>query len=204
MNDVSGCVVRSGREPDCADGWERQVLDAAGRYASAEGDHYDDVLKEVSKRLAQSGSAGKLDLAGLAVWKRSAQGSQWIKQLMLLPEREVRSRTAAAFEADSDDARLRLLSRVPGLASSGPLATALLCAWDPVEYAVMDSRAFRGLRHLGCDFNPSLRGRARTVAYLTLTRRLRDGVRALDSEFLARDVDCGPYVLGAPSSAVSQ
>ncbi len=180
----------------CRDGWERRLMLAAAAYEGDTGSHYDDVFWEVSVRVRESGSAGKLDVAALAVWKRSAQGSRWIKMLMLLPERDVRRHTAAAFAAGTDDARLRLLSPVPGLTSSGPLATALLCAHDPVEFAVMDRRSLKGLRLLGCELSAALRGRARTVAYFALARDLRQGVRRLGGEFTARDVDRGLYILG--------
>lgn len=47
-----------------------QLVSAHDAYMASANDHYDDVLLEVSERIAVSGSAGKTDIAALVCWKR--------------------------------------------------------------------------------------------------------------------------------------
>ena len=75
---------------------------------------YDETLREVADRISKERSAGKLDVAGLAVWKRSAQGS-WIGTLMSTPEAQVRAITAKAFASGlTISARATQLSSLDG------------------------------------------------------------------------------------------
>jgi hypothetical protein len=71
--------------------WARWMLGAG--LVAAEGmdqysPYYDEVFWEVSARIRQQGEAGKLELAALICWKRSAQ-ERWVSDLLELPDTEV-------------------------------------------------------------------------------------------------------------------
>ncbi|WP_281872859.1 hypothetical protein [Brachybacterium paraconglomeratum] len=59
---------------------------------------YDEVLREVSSRIANQGSIGKADIGALVVWKRSTATAPWSKKLMNMRDSEVRAVTAGAYE----------------------------------------------------------------------------------------------------------
>ncbi len=170
----------------------RRLLAAVDSYDRDPGPVYDEVFLEVHDRIVRTGSAGKVDIAALAVWKRSAQGA-WISGLLNLPETHVRATTAAAFAAPDDESALKALSGLPGYATQGPLATALLTAYDPSRYAVMDDRALIGLERLGI---PVDRSWGVTLRYLLIVRAVAETLRLTRPEISPRDVDKGLYVLG--------
>ena len=153
---------------------------------------YDEVFTEVHTRIAKAGSAGKIDVAALAVWKRSAHGA-WTADLMSKPESHVRAATEAAFAAADDRTALRALAAVPGYKAQGPLATALLTAYDPNKYAVMDVRALLALDRLGTPVNEGL---GITLRYLATVRALTDFLRPRRGDLSPREVDKGLYILG--------
>lgn len=63
---------------------------------------------------AAGAPAGKLDLAALICWKRSAQGHR-LSDLLGLPDDEVRKQSRAAMAAQlTDQQRLDALARLPG------------------------------------------------------------------------------------------
>jgi len=170
----------------------KRLLEAIDVYDRDPGPLYDEVFLEVHDRIIESGSAGKIDIAALAVWKRSAQGA-WITGLLSRPEAQVRTSTAAAFAAPDDISALRALSGLPGYAAQGALATTLLTAYDPNRYAVMDDRALLALDRLG---TPVSRSRGVTLRYLSTVRALAEALRPRRPGTSPRDVDKGLYVLG--------
>ena len=169
-----------------------RLLEAIEVYDRDTGPLYDEVFLEVHDRIAETGSAGKLDIAALAVWKRSAQNA-WVTGLLSLPETHVRATTAAAFAAQDDLGALRALGVLPGYAAQGPLATAILTAYDPNRYAVMDDRALLALERLGISVS---RSRGVTLRYLSAVRALVDTLQSRRPGVTPRDVDKGLYVLG--------
>jgi hypothetical protein len=170
-----------------------RLLAAIDAY-DADDNRYDEVFTEIGQRITDSQEAGKLDLAALITWKRSAQGA-WVKSLLATPETLVRSVTRKAFAADGDLAVLQTLAALPGFAVQGPIATALMAAYDPREWAVLDSRATTALADLG---RPVGNQRGKTLRYLAAARRLRDELAARRPRVTARDVDKGLFMLGAP------
>lgn len=66
---------------------------------------YDEVLREVSARVADQGSIGKTDIGALVAWKRSTATAPWSKKLMNTPDSEVRAVTAGAYALANDLAK---------------------------------------------------------------------------------------------------
>lgn len=105
----------------------------------------------------------------------------------------MRETTKAAFAAATDAEALRALATLPGFASKEAIPTALLAAFDPVRYAVMDRRARAALDVLGFGVGTS---RGLTSRYLERVRELRDQIRPTAPTITASDVDKGLWVLG--------
>lgn len=126
------------------------------------------------------------------MWKRSAQGA-WTGPLLGRPEAVVRAVTRQAFSAEDDQAALRSLAVLPGYESQEALPTALLCAYDPARYAVLDRRALAALASLGLGVG---RTRGVTLRYLAQVRRLRDQLADARPGTTARDVDKGLFMVG--------
>jgi hypothetical protein len=164
------------------------LLDAMDQYSQS----YDEVFIEVGERLREYGEAGKLDLAALICWKRSGQG-KWVSELMELQDAEVRAATRKALVASTDQDRLDALAVLPGFRQKYAIATAVLAAYDPENFAVLDRRALKALERLGC---PVIRGRGETLRYLDRTRDLRDQVRDGRPSVTARNVDQALWVIG--------
>jgi hypothetical protein len=163
---------------------------------------YDEVLFEVAGRIAGAGSIGKSDIGALLLWKRLQANTRWARQLMGMPEVEVRAVTAPAVEAVRDKTvsvpvaaqrGRRLLSSLPGFASGDALASALLLAAAPDRMAIYDRRAQLGLELLGKTLTPA---RGRYGRYLALVEDLRNLAHQHDRPWLARDVDLALYWLG--------
>jgi hypothetical protein len=171
-----------------------RLLAAIDAYTEAGGHAYDELFVQVQRRIAASGSAGKLDVAAITFWRRLAQGS-WIGDLLRMSEGSVRRATGCAFTAADDRGALRALAELPGFDAQGPLATALLCANRPYDFAVMDRRAKAGLKSLGRGLGTS---RGMTLRYFRKVRQLRDELATLRPGLTARDIDKGLYMLGAP------
>lgn len=169
-----------------------RLLAAIDAYDTGDGLIYDEVFREVQDRIASTGEADKIDIATLAFWKRSAQGA-WISDLLRIPESTVRAATRSAFEATEDLIALQRLEVLPGYAAHGPLATALLTAYAPNTYAVLDDRALLALDRLGI---PLSRKRGLTVRYFSRVRELRDGLTPRRPGVTTRDIDKGLFMIG--------
>ena len=113
--------------------------------------------------------------------------------LLKIPEVEVRAITRAGFEAVIDPNALAALASLPGFKQRGVMSTALLCAYDPVRYGVMDRWALKGLTTLGRGVGRSL---GMTVRYLEVVRALRDELRTTRPSTTARDIDKALFMLG--------
>ncbi len=140
--------------------------------------------------------ASKSDIAILTFWKRSGQGA-WTGRLLSLPDFEVREATRIAFSAETDSAALDALSSMPGFRAQDAIATALLCAFDPARFAVMDWRARAALDRLGLGIGD---GRGRTLRYFERVRAMRDSLDSARSGITSREIDKGLFVLGARGS----
>jgi len=119
---------------------------------------YDEVLREVSSRVADQGSIGKADIGALVVWKRSNATSPWSTNLMNTPESEVRAVTALAYALANDTSKSipdaggearQPLRRVQGLGGDGAIASAVLLAMSPSRMAVWDNRVGKSLEAIG-------------------------------------------------------
>lgn len=170
-----------------------RLLAAIGAYDAAD-NRYDEVFTEIGQRITQGREAGKLDLAALITWKRSGQGA-WVKDLLATPEARVRKVTRQAFAADGDLAVLRTLAILPGFGSRGPIATALMAAYAPREWAVLDRRASDALTDLE---RPIGRHSGRTLRYLATVRDLRNELAVRQPGITAREIDKGLFILGDP------
>lgn len=106
----------------------------------------------------------------------------------------VREVTREAFSAEGDAAKLDALSVLPGFATQEAIPTALLCAYDPIDYGVMDQRALYALNRWesGVGAHPGM-----TLRYLARVRAIRGHLRDERDGVTARDVDKGLFVLGA-------
>lgn len=181
----------------------QELLDARARYGGSP--TYDDVAHEVSERIRQRGSIGKLDVGALLFWKRLRADTAWVTRLMSMDESAVRAVTATAVSAVNDHslslsdaarAGRASLSQLPGFATGDALASAVLFAAAPERMAVYDRRAHLGLRRL-CDLELGSRP-GRYARYMAVVEELMQDVNATNhsSAWLPRDVDLALYVLG--------
>lgn len=158
--------------------------------------NYDEVFEITSARIQQRGSAEKQDLASLAFWKRLNCNTGWVANLLHMSNQEVRDVTAAAFRQSEPDDRYRVLARqLPGCGNWGPFASTILCAYDPVNYAVRDRRAIKGMERVGCRIQT---GRGEWRRYHDQVLDLRDALRRESgwNDVTARQVDKGLFDLG--------
>jgi len=168
---------------------ETALLTNLGNYPP----HADDAFEEVSTRIATHGFATKLDIGGLAAWKRLRCDTKWARRLQLLPQATVQTATAAAFASGLTAAqrgeRLRK-GLTHGMGGTFALGSAILTAWNPAEFAITDRRArakFSGLlKPLGCGCNLG-----RDAVYLEHVVALRDRLNTNQPprRFSTRDVD---------------
>jgi hypothetical protein len=113
-------------------------------------------------------------------------------------DEEVRKRTREAFDQDLELAdRLRRLAPLPGFGTKDAVASTVLAAWDPEEFAVVDKRARDGLRGLRL-VDPH--AKLPYPSFLGWVIRLRDGLREQGTYVSARDVDKALWVLGGDGS----
>lgn len=154
---------------------------------------YDEAFDEVRRRIATANSATKLDLAALACWKRIRCDTPWVQKLHELPQAQVTGSTQEAFAnglTPADRVAALRIGLKHGMGGAFSLGSALLTAWNPVEYAVTDRRARASLaillRPLGCscDFGSY-------PTYLNHVVDLRDELRGVfpAATVTARDVD---------------
>lgn len=172
-------------------GWEDELLTAVDQY-DRDDPYYDEVFDDTSRRIRERGEASKADIAVITFWKRSAQGA-WTGKLLALPDERVREVTRGAFAAEGDAAKLRGLASLPGFKRQNAIPTALLCAYDPVEFAVMDRRAHNALGRWALGVGGH---RGMTLRYLQRVRAIRERLRPERKGITARDVDKGLFVLG--------
>jgi hypothetical protein len=173
----------------------RRLVEAIEAYERANVE-YDSIFHEVHERISADREAGKADIAVIVCWKRAAQGS-WVSDLLARPEREVRQATRAAFAAADDGTALTRLAVLPGFARKEAISTALLCAFDPARWAVMDRNALNGLDLLNRGVT---RSRGMTLAYFGRVRELSVCLADWRPGVNVRDVDKGLYVLGKSST----
>lgn len=158
--------------------------------------NYDEVFEGTSTRIRQHGAAEKQDLACLAFWKRLNCTTGWVTRLLHMSNQKVKAVTATAFRQHEARDRFGILARqLPGCGNWGSFASTILCAHDPVNYAVRDRRALKGLGRIGC---PIETGSGEWGRYHTQVLDLRDSLRR-EPEWqgvTARQVDKGLFELG--------
>lgn len=159
---------------------------------------YDEVLREVSARVADQGSIGKADIGALVVWKRSNATSPWSRNLMNTPESEVRAVTGRAYTLVNDpsksipeagDGARQLLREIPGLGGGGAIASAVLLAMSPTRMAVWDRRVNKSLKAI--DMKPKGR-RHHYNSYLEIVVDLVDAMQEAADDghtVIPREVD---------------
>ncbi len=185
------------------EGLER-LLAAREEARLAISDAYDESICEVTARIDQSGSIGKVDVGALLLWKRLQANTPWASELNAMPDAQIRKTTAEAV-ADARDESLeipeaasrgrRALSSLPGFVQGDALASALLFAAAPGRMAVYDSRAQTAIERLGLELTskPGRYGR-----YMRLVEQLAQEAGAASGQtWIPRDVDLALYWLGA-------
>lgn len=167
---------------------------------------YDEVLREVSARAARDQSLGKADIGALVVWKRLNASTRWARNLMLTPEREVRSATGRAWELATDSslpipeagaAARDALRSTPGMGGTGAIASAVLVTLAPHRMAVWDRRVSAQLRTLECHPGDSGYGGYLAVC-LDLATEMHTASAAAH-RFTPRDVDLALFHAAANS-----
>lgn len=158
---------------------------------------YDETFHEVSASIAASGSAGKLEISALVVWKRIPLATWW-GDLLKTPDSVVRETTRNSFADGLTDAeRVDILSGLPGCKTgTRAVLSAVLTAWDPEQFGVTDRRAKDGwrdnLRPRSCPCN--------IHDYLVFLKWLRWTAQqwgdAMDTNHTPREVDKALWVLG--------
>lgn len=183
-----------------------RLIAAHDAYMASANDHYDDVLREVSERIAVTGSAGKTDIAALVCWKRLNASTVWVRELMQMPEHDVRGATGLAFQRaraadDISDAAadaVAALHPLPGLRRGGAVASAVLVAGVPERMAVYDRRAHASLQNIGIPIGYKTGVYSR---YMSAVEALRDDVNASHGlRWRARDVDLALYWMSSRES----
>lgn len=179
------------------------LLDARRSYGTD--DVYDEALREVSRRILDSGSAGKVDIGALILWKRIQANTPWSGKLNVFSDDEIRAVTKRAFALANDksvqvpDAAAtarEALRSLPGFKTGFSLASALLLAAAPNRMAVYDRRANLGLTRLGLQYSQG----AGYGGYMRIVERLRAEVSdAHGVKWIARDVDLALFMLGKRS-----
>lgn len=179
------------------------LTEAKAEYDKIASSHYDEVLHQVTERIAESGSVGKLDIAALTTWKRLNASTTWVKDLMALPDSAVREQTKSAVNiarqtpdvVEAADLARRELGGLPGCGSaSGAMPSAILTAAVPDRFAIYDRRAHAGMNRLGIllqNKNFGLYAR-----YMGQVEGLRAELQAHGLDWTARDVDLALYQLG--------
>jgi hypothetical protein len=162
---------------------------------------YDDVLREVSARIAASGSVGKGDIATIAFWKR-VRTAAWAESFLSLPEARVREVTGpvvmAAREPDVISAASKareLLRDLPGFKTGSAMSSAVLTAIRPDGLAVYDRNANDGLKVLDLDL--AYDEPHHYAEYMRRIEKCRIEGRAKGGQrWSAHEVDLALYVLG--------
>lgn len=158
--------------------------------------NYDEVFNITSTRIGQRGAADKHDLAALAFWKRLNCNTRWVTSLLHMSNDDVTDVTATAFRQREPRDRFATLAQgLPGCGNWGPFASTILCAYDPVNYAVRDRRALQGLECLGQSIQT---GSGEWRRYHDQVLDLRNSLRRDPAwqDVTARQVDKGLFELG--------
>lgn len=180
-----------------------QLVAARGELDAAVPEAYDEVLREVTDRIASTGSVGKADIGALVLWKRLRTDTPWAARLNATPDSNVRIATGLAVEAVRDPRRSTAeaaasgraaLESLPGFGHGDALASAVLVAAAPGRMAVYDRRAHAALNRWGIQLGnaPGRYGR-----YMQVVDDVRDIVSTTHGlSWTARDVDLALYWLG--------
>lgn len=175
---------------------------ALKRYQETVCAEYDETLRDVTGRVAATGSLGKTDLGALFFWKRIPAGP-WAEELLCMPDSTVRRITAAAVAAARDQqltvpqaarrARQALLV-LPGAKTGDPFASAVILAAAPDRMAVYDYRAHLGLWRAGLHLAD---GSGLYYRYMELVEQCRAELLQLRyGNWTAREVDLALFTLG--------
>ncbi len=117
---------------------------------------YDQSFWEVHARLIANGAATKADLSALVFWKH-IRIANWMRQLLMTSDVEVRAATANAFQPGlTDIQRLNALATLPGFKSRSAMSTVVLTAFDPTVFGVYDKLAhstWSGVARCTCSFD---------------------------------------------------
>lgn len=179
------------------------LVEARARYGVSA--TYDEVLSETAARIENTSSVGKSDIGALLFWKRLRADTKWVRKLMEKSDADVREVTRAAVTAVNDmDLPLAeaaskgrsALTSLPGFVRGDALASAVLFAAAPKRMAVYDKRAHRALsRELGVKLSDKP---GRYARYMSIVDALTAAVNtsAVETEWIARDVDLALYTLG--------
>lgn len=180
-----------------------QLVAARQECRSAVSEDYDEVLREVTARIASTGSVGKADIGALVLWKRLQANTRWAARLNATPDGTVRAATRAAVEAVHDSNRSTAdaagsgrsaLRSLPGFGHGDALASAVLVAAAPERMAIYDRRAHAALAQLGVQLDNAS---GRYGRYMQVAEDVREMVsRTHGLSWTARDVDLALYWLG--------
>lgn len=191
------------------------LLEACETSSEGSSRFYDEVLLEVSRRAREEGAIGKVEIGALIAWKRLNASTPWVRNLMLMPESQVREVTGKTWSIANDQARSipdaggasrEILFDVPGCGrtATGAFASAVLVALAPNRMAVWDRRARLALEATGV----VAMGRRITYRdYLQILIELAaemKSVSGMDTEMLPRNVDLALYSVGGDSKALSR
>jgi hypothetical protein len=180
---------------------------AHAAYTTSVGPTYDDVLHEVADRVERTGSLGKLDVAGLVLWKRLQANTPWVSEFHTWPEEKVRTVTAAAVGKVRDESvplpvaareGRAALTPLPGFSKGDALASAALVAAAPQRMAVYDIRVQGALDRLGL---PLTRASGRYGRYMAIVEQLTVAANGRGFGWLPRDIDLALFWLGKPGAA---
>lgn len=94
-----------------------RLATARANYHAGVSLHYGEVLYETATRIADADSIGKTDIGALLFWKRLRADTPWVRQLMVMPDTDVRAATARVVAAVRDTS-----VEVPAAAAAGPSA----------------------------------------------------------------------------------
>ena len=136
---------------------------------------YDELFESVGKSIRDQGYLTKRDISALAAWKRLNLSVMWMDSLQRIPDDELEGLTNGLFSgtlATSDLIAAVWGSGIPGF-SSGTFAVAstMLSAWNPREFAITDRRSRESLAGLRCGCERTLN---KYSVYLAHVHAIRD------------------------------
>ena len=155
-----------------------------------------------------TGSLGKLDVAGMVLWKRLQANTPWVSQFHTWPENKVRTVTEAAVGKVRDESHplpvaaregRAALSPLPGFRKADALASAVLVAAAPQRMAVYDARVQSALDHLGLKLTSAS---GRYGRYMAIVEQLTHAANNRGLVWVPRDIDLAPFWLGGAATAL--